>query len=296
MVKINSIPKFGDTSSDVLKLQEALRSAGYFTGPALGNFRDRTLAAVKAFQKSFGSTGSGVIGPVTLQKLELQVVAVSPVTGEAITQDIQGKQDRHLHPSLRLDIESGLFPNKVISDTWKNRDLPAIVIEVDKVLAKMKIVEEGGNNKGKVVGMVQGTTGKYTPGGNGDAWCFDYHQVKIAIIEDFFKEESPVLATAHVKSGWNYAIKIKGLTTQTPTVGSMAMGNYTGTESGHIMGIIGLRADGKTMDTSEGNTSIKSLADGNASGLKTRNIWQNGKLKTMGFMFIYPYNQIPKTA
>ena len=63
----------GSTGDDVKYVQERLIELGYDLAPygADGKFGNKTLAAVKAFQKANGLTADGVVGPLTYEKLEL---------------------------------------------------------------------------------------------------------------------------------------------------------------------------------------------------------------------------------
>lgn len=63
----------GSTGDDVKYVQERLIELGYDIAPygADGKFGNKTLAAVKAFQKANGLTADGVVGPLTYEKLEL---------------------------------------------------------------------------------------------------------------------------------------------------------------------------------------------------------------------------------
>lgn len=76
---LNSVPKYGDKNTgDVEKLQEALRDHGHNPGPIDDDFRDKTLSALQAFQKSMGLPGTGVIpadGGKTFLLLDLELRA-----------------------------------------------------------------------------------------------------------------------------------------------------------------------------------------------------------------------------
>lgn len=69
---ISSIPTYGDRGEDVGVVQDALRAKGYeIVGPK--RYGPKTKAAIAAFQKSWGSIGSGVLGPITIEKLGLKI-------------------------------------------------------------------------------------------------------------------------------------------------------------------------------------------------------------------------------
>lgn len=61
----------GDTGSEVIKLQNALKSLGYYTGRVDGVYGSGTSASVKAFQRASGQllTTGNVVGPKTREAL-----------------------------------------------------------------------------------------------------------------------------------------------------------------------------------------------------------------------------------
>lgn len=284
---------FGNISVDVAILQKRLNDLGFPAGKSDGIFGQKTAKAISDFQKHNGLQGSGVIGPKTLTLLGLYVSPISPVTGrEPITKDLIGRKDRHLHPNFRLMLEARVFPDRVVPAVFVDRDPQDCYAMVMAEIAAMGIAERGGNNMGIEVGEVQGVTGEYTEGGNGDAWCLDYAQCGIAFMEDFFGVESPIIASAHCMTTLRAAQKVPGLVTGICEVGTIALAQYGSTDSGHAMPVIKVFPDGE-METSEGNTSFSSMRDGDGSGIKTRNQFKNGLLMTRGFVRIYPYNKVP---
>ncbi|MGA9525199.1 MAG: D-alanyl-D-alanine carboxypeptidase family protein [Myxococcaceae bacterium] len=62
----------GSRGSAVVSLQKKLSAAGFNPGAADGDFGPKTLAAVKAFQRSKGLAADGVVGPKTWAKLGVQ--------------------------------------------------------------------------------------------------------------------------------------------------------------------------------------------------------------------------------
>lgn len=86
---VNSVPRFGDSSEDVKKLQEALKDEAevnsrpdFNPGPVDGDFHNLTLKALKSFQRFKGLTGTGVIpsdGGKTFEYLQLQLVPVAEI-------------------------------------------------------------------------------------------------------------------------------------------------------------------------------------------------------------------------
>lgn len=61
--------KRGASGSDVKRLQQQLKTLGYYTGHVDGDFGENTELAVKAFQKQNGLTADGKAGKYTLDKL-----------------------------------------------------------------------------------------------------------------------------------------------------------------------------------------------------------------------------------
>ncbi len=78
----------GSRGSDVIRLQNALRSAGYDPGAADGIFGARTRAAVTAFQRAKGLGVDGIVGPKTngaLARYYKDGFDAGPVSGPAVT-------------------------------------------------------------------------------------------------------------------------------------------------------------------------------------------------------------------
>ena len=67
---------YGQSGSKVKALQKALNALGYNCGTVDGKFGNKTLAAVKKFQKAMGLTQDGKVGPKTKAKFKLKGYAV----------------------------------------------------------------------------------------------------------------------------------------------------------------------------------------------------------------------------
>lgn len=295
MVKIPNVPAIGDTGASVMQLQIALKRKGFNVGTLDAIFGSKTRAAVISFQLSVGLLGSGIIGPQTLGLLELEVVPVSPTTGnETITRDLAGRKSRHLHPTLRLLIEEKLFPGRAIPTSFANRDLREMVKSVAMVLESLHIREVGGNNKGELVGYIQSIIGTYRANGTGDAYCMSTDQCIIAFIEDFLMTESPAPDGENCMDVFNRAMKIAGLISDVCVSGTFFIGQHGKSSQGHT-GVVLSVLPGNKMRTFEGNTGSGS---GGAEGgyFRTRDQKQNGDLRTRGFLCIFPYNRLPATV
>lgn len=63
--------RYGDSGAAVVKLQDALKKAGFYSGALDGLYRDATWTAVWQFQRAKGLSADGVAGPQTLALLGL---------------------------------------------------------------------------------------------------------------------------------------------------------------------------------------------------------------------------------
>jgi len=69
--------KQGSSGSVVTKIQQALKSAGYYTYTVDGIYGSRTAAAVKKYQRAKGLTVDGICGTQTLAALGISVPSAS---------------------------------------------------------------------------------------------------------------------------------------------------------------------------------------------------------------------------
>ena len=286
MKTIKTIPKFGDISWDVIAVQQQLFGNENSGQEVTGIFDRYTEGRIILFQQqnNIESNFPGTLGPITLEKLGIQVSAFNPILQKkTVTSDFLGKKDRHLHPNLRVALEIHLFPGGKILDCFKQKNIQQCKIAASLALSKIEIKESNRNNFGTRVGEVQGTVGTFTKGGNGDDWCLDYEQITIAILEDYFKVESPYPATASTINCWNLAVKVPGLTTTEFEIGSTCIAQRSPTR-GHAMSVIS-EYSWDHMNTAEGNVEGK-------AGLFVRNKWINGDLKTLGYIRAFPFNSL----
>jgi N-acetylmuramoyl-L-alanine amidase len=64
-----AVYKQGSSGETVKKIQQVLKSNGFYTASVDGIYGSKTTAAVKSFQKSCGITADGICGPITLKYL-----------------------------------------------------------------------------------------------------------------------------------------------------------------------------------------------------------------------------------
>ena len=72
---VNALSKYGSTGEEVRKVQEKLKSWGYYKGNVDGIFGSKTLSAVKFFQRKNGLTVDGIVGDKTLAALGIASTA-----------------------------------------------------------------------------------------------------------------------------------------------------------------------------------------------------------------------------
>jgi peptidoglycan hydrolase-like protein with peptidoglycan-binding domain len=298
-LKLKAYPEVGDDSSDVRTLQLRLLEVGEAPGPVDGKFGARTKAAVISFQKKKlpGRTfEDGSVGAATLDALALYIGTDSPVAKPDeyifLTQDLQGKKQRKILPELRKMIELRVFANGHIPKAFLDRNIPEMACLVAEALESMKIREVGGNNRGKIVGLVQSVIGGVAPGGDGLAWCMSIDQVIVAFVEDWCGVESPVPASEGVTDTYSRAKAIPGLTTLECERGTIACAQLDGSWMGHAMFVM-QALPGKAMATFEGNTNDAGSRDGHGAFFKTRDRIRNDGKTTLGFVRIYPHNILP---
>lgn len=66
-----ALSKYGSTGSEVTQIQQRLQELGYDPGKADGIYGTRTKNAVISFQRDYGLTDDGIVGPKTLEALGL---------------------------------------------------------------------------------------------------------------------------------------------------------------------------------------------------------------------------------
>lgn len=119
--------KKGSSGNDVIRIQNSLKEAGFFTGKADGVFGSQTEAAVKAFQLKSGLTADGVVGTATWELLfsssASQVVSVKADKPFLITPD---------HLTSIAGKSTSLIPN--LSE-WINKTCPTYDIDTPQEYA-----------------------------------------------------------------------------------------------------------------------------------------------------------------
>ena len=119
-VKDDGTLKKGSKGDEVKKIQQRLKELGYYSSSCDGDYGDRTVTAVKAFQKKNGLTADGVCGASTLKKLNSDnainskgSTTVDLNTSQTLKQGDNGPQVKALQNALK---KLGYYTNALDSD------------------------------------------------------------------------------------------------------------------------------------------------------------------------------------
>lgn len=174
-----------------------------------------------------------------------------------------------------------LLDKKIPAGYWQDEDIhiPARIVRVCEVLESLKIREDGGNNKGEMIGKIQAIIGPYNPKGDGQAWCLSLVQVVVAYIELKTGLSSQVFPTEGCVACFDGSRKIS---VNKPQVGDIFIWKKVGSWQGHA-GIILEVLESGMMITYEGNTGSDDR-DGEGAHVRTRKLSGAGNLKHYGFL------------
>jgi hypothetical protein len=202
-----------------------------------------------------------------------------------ITSKLAGSP-RSLRPELRAKIEENIFKDG-IPQCFVKKDIEECLILLCEAFDSLGIREKASPNKGELVGYIQGVVGGYIPNGDGNPWCMSLVQCAIAFLEDYFKIVSPIKASESVMDVYNSVKKNPDIFSKEFSEGSIYLARNGETVFGHT-GIVCQSVDENIMITFEGNTGNSSIREGDGAYYKKRNKLQNGKLKTLGFVKVFP--------
>lgn len=179
-------------------------------------------------------------------------------------------------------INSKMVLNGYAKDAVKNKNPRALFVEAFK--ACVGVHEEGSNNNGQIVKLIQSTIGN----ASSEAWCMATVQSMIAYVEYNLGVVSPLAASEHCLTVWKNtpeASRVKF----SPLTGAIIIWQHGSTTNGHT-GIF-LESDKGRMTTVEGNAGNGTDLAGapNKSGrdgiyVHDRSLGVNGDMKIVGFL------------
>lgn len=102
------------SGTDVMEIQATLRKIGYYTGPIDGVFGVQMQQAVMQFQRNFGLTPDGVIGPGTFRVLERFMLGYDVYTIRPGDTFYSIAQRFYTNLTLLLAANPGLNPNNLV--------------------------------------------------------------------------------------------------------------------------------------------------------------------------------------
>ena len=189
--------------------------------------------------------------------------------------------------SRQLDFKMAVFIDDRLKDVGLaqrailQKDARALFIEAARCCYGIR--EQGGNNSGPTVELIQETVG----GHSREAWCMSFVQTCLAYVEEKLKVKSPILVSEHCLTVWSSTPKEQRVKFF-PLPGAIAIWRHGSSSNGHT-GIV-LGADDKTFHSIEGNTEHgedpngKVVRDGGGVYFLERSMHPTGDMKLVGFL------------
>lgn len=189
---------------------------------------------------------------------------------------------REINSKMIAFIDKKLASNGAAQEAIKKKDARALMVYAAE--ACVGIREEGGNNKGPLVELIQETVGS----ANREAWCMSFVQTCIAYAEVKTGVVSPLAATEHCMTLWGKT-KASQKVKVFPARGAIIIWQHGTSSNGHTGFFLESPKKGH-MTTIEGNTesglsSTGSVErDGGGVYLTSRSMVKNGTMKVVGFI------------
>jgi len=189
---------------------------------------------------------------------------------------------RQIEPKMIQFIDKKLALNGLAQEAIKTKDARTLYRLANEVCVGIK--EEGGNNRGPLVQLMQETLG----GADGEAWCMSAQQTLIAYAEVKTGVKSPIYPSEHCLTVWAKTPKTQRVKTF-PLPGALIIWQHGTSQSGHT-GCFAESPDGKNQITYEGNTESGLDSKGNVvregGGFfrNKRSMKANGSMKVVGWL------------
>jgi hypothetical protein len=190
---------------------------------------------------------------------------------------------RDIKPAMIKFIDDKLAKNGLAQKAIEEKDARTLFRLAAE--ACVGIREEGGNNRGPMVKLIQETIGS----ANAEAWCMSFMQTCIAYAEIKTGKVSPIYPSEHCMTTWNKTPKSARVKIF-PLSGAIVIWQHGKGPAGHTGVFLEANESRTKMTTVEGNTSSGLLADGslNRDGgavlVCNRSTKANGSMKVVGFL------------
>lgn len=190
---------------------------------------------------------------------------------------------RKIQPEMFAYIDARLASNGLAQDAIKNRNARQLLIEAAGCCVGIR--EQGGNNEGPLVELIQRTIG----GASGEAWCMSFVQTCLGYVEQKLKLVSQVVATEHCLTCWSGATKDQRVQ-YLPLPGAIVIWRHGSSQSGHTGILREFDAPKARMRVIEGNTESgltpggKVERDGGGVYHTMRSTAGSGEMKVVGYI------------
>ncbi len=188
---------------------------------------------------------------------------------------------KKIEPKMIEFLLAKLKENGLFQDAVNKRDARTVMRLAAQVCVGIR--EQGGNNKGPMVELIQETLG----GAGAEAWCMSFVQTCVAFAEYATGVKSPIYASEHCMTTWNNTPKAQRVSS-IPAAGAIIIWQHGSSTSGHT-GIVEA-CDGVNFTAFEGNTesgvnpSGSVVRDGGGVYHTKRSLKGAGTMKLVGFL------------
>lgn len=182
---------------------------------------------------------------------------------------------RQIEAKMIQFLDKKLALNGAAQEAIKNKDARSLMIYAAE--ACVGIREEGGNNRGPMVSLIQDTV----DGPDHVAWCMSFVQTCIAYAEVKTGVKSPVAVSEHCLTTWVNTPKSQRVKVY-PARGAIIIWQHGTSQAGHT----GFFLEGTTtkMSTVEGNTGDANMREGDGIYKRERSLKANGSMRVVGFL------------
>jgi hypothetical protein len=191
---------------------------------------------------------------------------------------------RQIEKKMVEFIDKKLAGNGAAQAAIKAKDARSLFVYAAE--ACVGIREQGGNNKGPMVELIQETLGNAAQ----EAWCMAFMQTCIAYAEVKTGVKSPVHESEHCMTVWNKT-PVKQRVKIYPARGAMVIWRHGSSSAGHTgVFLEGVGEGSKQMKCIEGNTESGLTSsgsverDGGGVYLTQRSMVKNGTMNVVGFV------------